>query len=374
MEKVCQTLNFPAAILEIYDEATGFVQVESQVRFFMGSNSTEKYLPEESPLSRYLGLGDDTVLNKSSGWGQVDFKTVVSLPLINENRIFGLFSVAHPEPDRSTSKTSQWISSVATQLSYAINSKQLREVVRNQEIQMIGASKMSELGRMAGSIAHEINTPLATISLITDHLETLILNKNYEKEVFLKSLKQVKSTVFRIAKIITGLRTFSRDGNQDPFASCHADQIILETLTLCREKLRKSHIKIKTSTSSEMILKCKSVQITQVLINLLNNAVDAIAHLPNKWIQIDAQVKDQFIEFSVTDCVGGISVENQEKLFQPFFITKEVGEGTGLGLSVSLGIARAHRGVLRYDSTNQNTKFILTLPVDPEQATAKRTG
>ena len=109
-----------------------------------------------------------------------------------------------------------------------------------------------------------------------------------------------------------------------------------------------------------------STQISQVLLNLLNNAHDAIKELGEnpKWIQIDVHKKDEkYIQLSVTDCGHGIPKQHLNKIMQPFFTTKEVGKGTGLGLSISSEIIKNHGGSLTYDAQSKHTRFVIELPM-----------
>jgi signal transduction histidine kinase len=104
------------------------------------------------------------------------------------------------------------------------------------------------------------------------------------------------------------------------------------------------------------------VQISQVLLNLLNNAFDAVQSLANKWVRIEVSTGPDLISIAVTDGGRGIPREIAEKAMQPFFTTKPVGKGTGLGLSISNAIAEAHRGRLWIDSRGPNTRIVLSVP------------
>jgi C4-dicarboxylate-specific signal transduction histidine kinase len=105
-----------------------------------------------------------------------------------------------------------------------------------------------------------------------------------------------------------------------------------------------------------------TVQLSQVLLNLLNNARDAIEQLPEKWVRIEVAEKEGQAMISVTDSGSGIDAQTQRKLFQPFFTTKRVGKGTGLGLSVSARIMKSHQGELRYDPGSPHTRFVMSMP------------
>lgn len=232
-----------------------------------------------------------------------------------------------------------------------------------QKLITLQASKMVALGEMAGGIAHEINTPLATIKLLTSQLIQEIKNDIPDLDSLASQVQKIEYTSDRVAKIVRGLKTFARDGSSDPLEPCRAEDILNEAFSLCAEQLRINHVAVKMYLPEQDIrLQCRSIQIAQVILNLISNARDAIEALDKKWIEISVIETTQWVEFRVTDSGNGISKEGQEKIFQPFYTTKGVGKGTGMGLSISLGIVKAHKGELFVDSANANTSFVLRLP------------
>lgn len=225
------------------------------------------------------------------------------------------------------------------------------------------SAKMAALGEMAGGIAHEINTPLGTISLISEQIQDLVNEDPLDRQALTDLTKTVSRTVQRITDIILGLRTFSRDGTNDRFENASVKQIIEDTLALCREKIKHAEVQIKVNAIDDnMTLFCRPVQISQVLLNLINNSCDALMPLHEKWIDISVESCNDTIEISVMDSGSGITESIQRKLYQPFFSTKPIGQGTGLGLSVSKGIIQSHKGTLSLDTTSRNTRFVFTLP------------
>lgn len=232
------------------------------------------------------------------------------------------------------------------------------------EAKLVNAAKMSALGEMAGGIAHEINTPLCTISMVADQLGEMVADDPLDKEEIQRRIDIVGKTVKRISSIILGLKAFSRDGSHDPFDSAPLKQIIDNTLVLCQERIKQIGINFTIDAiPSDLKIRCQPVQISQVLLNLIGNACDAVATLEQKWIKIQVEPSDDHVRISITDSGGGISPHIREKLFQPFFTTKEIGKGTGLGLSISKGIVDNHGGKLELDSSASNTRFVLQLPL-----------
>lgn len=236
--------------------------------------------------------------------------------------------------------------------------------IDDQKAILIQKSKLASLGQMAGGIAHEINTPLSIINMKLDQALDRISEKDYSEEYMIDSINVVLKTTDRIAKIVRGLKFFAREGTNLPKHNVLMDSIIDNTMGLCSEKMAqdKIHFEIIKNYESTMTIDCRPVEISQVMLNLLNNSHDAIMEKPDRWIKLTVSDLGESVEISVTDCGAGIPGDIQDKILQPFFTTKEVGKGTGLGLSISHGIVQAHSGKFFIDNTSVNTKFTFVIP------------
>lgn len=232
------------------------------------------------------------------------------------------------------------------------------------EEQLQNSAKMSSLGEMASGVAHEINTPLTVIQLKIDQLSDLLADQDSmsSAEKAQKVIEDIDATVKRISKIIQGLRVFARDSKNDSMVNYPVNNIVQETLDLCHERMKQKGITVDFTHTKEVKIMCRPTEISQVLLNLLNNSVDAIENLSERWIKINIDVLAGKLELSVIDSGKGLSKEINAKIMQPFFTTKEVGKGTGLGLSISRGIVKSHSGDLFTDSYCENTKFVIRLP------------
>ena len=229
--------------------------------------------------------------------------------------------------------------------------------------QLISSSKMSALGEMAGGIAHEINNPLAIINSRAELIEKRILKGDHDTNKIVTDLTSIKATAERIAKIVRGLRSFSRNSENDPMQTISFSMIVYETLALCKERFKSYNIDLRVDCTDEFWIECRGTQISQIIMSLLNNAFDAVENLTEKWISITLSGDQESLRFEVTDSGNGIPPSITERMMEPFFTTKEVGKGTGLGLSISKGIAESHHGKLRYDSSTPHTCFLLELPL-----------
>lgn len=233
----------------------------------------------------------------------------------------------------------------------------------DQQVTLVATSKLTALGEMAGGIAHEINNPLATIKLLTEQMEDACNEDHWDKAKFQRATNLVKKTCDRISKIVQGLRAFARDGEHDEFEKVAIQQIVNDTLALCGEQTKRLGIEVQLIQPNDPIyIECRATQISQVLLNLISNACDAVRDLDPAWIHIEVTESANAVQVAVTDSGAGIPKEIREKIMQPFFTTKEVGKGTGLGLSISQGIVGSHKGRLLVDENSQHTKFVIQLP------------
>ena len=229
----------------------------------------------------------------------------------------------------------------------------------------VNSSRMAILGEMAAGIAHEINNPLVIIAGLTDQVLRATNNPGeIPIEEVVKKLHKIKTTSNRIGKIVKGLKSYSRDGSSDPFEANIVKELINDSLTLCTDQLRSHEIQLIVDDIDPAIkLDCRGSEISQVILNLISNSKDAIKNEPTeKWIRIGAREIGSHIEFYLSDSGKGIKPEIREKILQPFFTTKAVGEGTGLGLAITKKIIDSHFGNLSLDSKSKNTTFVFSIP------------
>lgn len=226
-------------------------------------------------------------------------------------------------------------------------------------LKIFSASKMASLGEMAGGIAHEINNPLAIISGKAEQIKKYVHQDPIDREKIYEAMEKIEATSFRISKIIKGLKSFSRSGELDPSKEVLVMDLIEETLDLCRERMKNENITLILESDNTLTLNCRPTQIQQVLINLLNNSIDAIKAHKEPWIKIRSEKIGKQIILSITDSGKGIDPHLNDKIMNPFFTTKGVGKGTGLGLSISRRIMESHGGKLVYLPENPHTTFAL---------------
>ncbi len=235
-----------------------------------------------------------------------------------------------------------------------------RKDLELQKQRTIEASHLSSLGEMAGGIAHEINNPLA---IIRGNAEVLAKLTSHDAQARPR-LDKIIATVERIQKIINSMRSLSRQDYEGDFQTENLANVIEEVLVFFKEKMRSLGYRIDVQLDASIEVNCQRVQIGQIIINLMNNAIDAIQEQKNEdgWIRLQLERRDAFAEISIANSGPTINEELASNLMRPFFTTKPVGKGTGLGLSISKHFAEQHGGQLLLDLSSEHTVFILRLP------------
>ena len=237
-------------------------------------------------------------------------------------------------------------------------------IIKEQQYQLIESSKMKTLGELAGGVAHEINNPLAVILARTGILSKQAeINQSLASEEIIKSTSIIEETILRISKTVAGLLKMSH-GESESFVTSSVGDILIMTEEFTSTLVSKygCDLVIDSELNSLEFL-CHPTQISQVLINLIKNALDATATLPDVWIKIKVMTDADQVIFRVIDSGRGIPLELRDSILLPYFTTKAVGKGTGLGLSISRNIIESHKGTLHLDVECENTCFVITLPL-----------
>lgn len=214
-------------------------------------------------------------------------------------------------------------------------------------------AKLASLGEMAAGVAHEINNPLAVISASTQLLSKLSIpdaKLNSKLEIITKA-------VSRISKIVSGLRKFSRTTGASDMQVTVLSDVIKEALIIIETNAKRRATELRIDLMSNSSVLCDAMEIEQVVVNIVNNAIDAARENSQSWVQVTTYDEQDSVVFQVIDSGPGISPEIENKIFQPFFTTKPVGEGTGLGLSICKGILDNHSASIMLNRNQPNTCF-----------------
>lgn len=239
---------------------------------------------------------------------------------------------------------------------------------KNLQQQLIHAQKMESIGLLAAGVAHEVGNPLTSISSLVQ-----VIQRTTHDDFTQDKLELIKSQIARISRIIRDLVDFSRRSSYEVQLT-DINKNIREAIEIVRvgKKSREISFHVELNEKLPPLLLVPD-QVEQVFINILINAVDAIHEMltapdrpPSKKgeITVRSSLADELMVITVSDNGTGISQDAIPKIFEPFYTTKRVGEGTGLGLWVSYGIIKSFQGNIQVSSVEgEGTTFTITLPV-----------
>jgi len=234
------------------------------------------------------------------------------------------------------------------------------------EEQLQQREKLSSIGLLAAGVAHEVNTPLTGVSSYTQMLLNM-LPQNDPKHAL---LEKVRRQADRATDIVNNLLNFSRTASAAEFTAVDNHHMLDDTLQLLERQLRRNQIEIVREYANELPqVYGNSVKLQQVFTNLILNARDSIAN-GEGLIKLSTRNGDEeLVTIEVADNGVGIAAEDVTKIYDPFFTTKGVGRGTGLGLAVTYGIVQEHSGHISVASTpGLGTTFRITLPTTDPRA------
>jgi PAS domain S-box-containing protein len=232
------------------------------------------------------------------------------------------------------------------------------------EDQLQQREKLSSIGLLAAGVAHEVNTPLTGVSSYTQMLLSMLPQDDPKHAL----LEKVRRQADRATDIVNNLLNFSRTGNATEFSTLDIHRVLDDTLQLLEPQLRRGHIEIVREYDHHLPqVLGNSVKLQQVFTNLILNARDSISNGNGRIVLATHNGEEDSLTVEVADNGVGIAPDDVAKIYDPFFTTKGVGRGTGLGLAVTYGIVQEHSGHISVNSTpGLGTTFRITLPTrDP---------
>jgi signal transduction histidine kinase/DNA-binding response OmpR family regulator len=350
-ELITSQLNLQALAGQVVPDlakSLGFGEIEVS----LGSADTDGVPAQLSVLGAWPGAP-----TRSDG--------IIEVPLAIQGRITGRMRARLASPGIPPDEAEQVLRIVASQVAVAAENarlyeglqRQMREL-RNTEAQLVQSAKLAAIGELAANVAHEINNPMTSILGYT----TLLYDETPMSSPRKETLKLIQTESLRIREIVRALLDFSR---QRDFAMEPVDirQAVRDTLALIQRHATLSNCKIVERFADKLpLVEIDVPQCKQVFLNLITNALDAMAYGGTLTVSV-SQVGDTIrIEFA--DTGAGIPAANLPKIFDPFFTTKPAVKGTGLGLSVSLGIVQAHGGTIEVGSEpGKGSRLTVVLPL-----------
>lgn len=276
------------------------------------------------------------------------------------NKVEGQIIVAYPTEKYAVSDFLEEEQTLLDNVSLAVGNLLERKQIRDSEAatrrQMERADRLHILGEITAGIAHELNTPLANILGFAELLKEKVKNDENSRD-----LEKIMDNAIFSREIVKKLMFFACEMPQE-MTTVHLNPMVENVLKLLGPSLRDKKIKLTKSFGNENIeLKADTVQLTQVLFNLIMNAI----YYSPVGGQIDVNIAEERkkIRIRISDEGKGIDPKNEDKVFEPFFTTKPTGDGSGLGLSVVHGIISSHKGSISHRSnTPKGTIFTVDFP------------
>jgi len=238
-----------------------------------------------------------------------------------------------------------------------------RELEQAQQ-RLVASARLASVGELSAGVAHELNNPLGTI-LLHSHA---LLKELPEDDPVRQDLELVVGEATRCRNIVRGLLNFARESHVSK-APTDIEALIAELISVISPQAREAGIELRTEIPPDLPKAVvDSDQIRQMLINLVQNAMDAVKQDGEVLVRTRHDAANEAIEIAVADNGCGIPKEVQDKLFTPFFTTKEPGHGTGLGLAMVYGAVKIHAGDITVDSEpGRGSTFTVSLPLEPDR-------
>ena len=301
-------------------------------------------------------------------------KATAYIPLFKKGESIGVICVSSINPFKFSDEQIEFLTAIGNQVGIAVDNANLYENIKGayQELkeaqeQIIQTEKLASLGKLAATIAHEINNPIAVV-LTYIRLMIKLMDKNRfspeRLEDISRYLATMESETARCGEVVKNLLAFSRQ-DKVTIESHSIAEIIDRSLILISHDLEMKEIQLKKTIEPNLPkVHCDFRQIQQALLNIMYNASEAM--LKGGILTVTANVRvgvEGFLDVIIADTGCGIAEEDKENIFEPFFTTKEEGKGVGLGLSLVYGIITRHKGTIEVESEpGKGSTFKVTLP------------
>jgi len=404
--QVCNSLNLNDVLNSTIDRILAILESDSVRIYLIDKTKNMLYLAAHKGLSSYF-ISQKEMKSRKIGdgiLGQVivngktrvveDFlqyndpyielfiyeglKSTVYIPLISRGEPVGEICVSSHTEFKLSDGYVKFLMGIGNQIGVAIDNAILYEhtTKANQKLQdvqeqVVRTEKLASLGKLAATIAHEINNPLAAVLNYTKLVKKIIKRSGsikYRIEDIFRYLDVMAQETARCGEIVKNLLAFSRQ-TQTEFHKHKVDDIIEKTSILINHDLKIKNIKLKVIIESDLpAIQCNFKQLQQAFLNLMGNAAESMKNGGILTVAVRRSVTKKSIDIVFADTGCGISEENMEDIFEPFFTTKEEGKGVGLGLSVVYGIIIKHNGAISVESKpGKGSTFTVRLPVYNDQ-------
>jgi signal transduction histidine kinase/DNA-binding response OmpR family regulator len=370
MQGVREIANVEAGFLALMDRQSGKWAVSQHFSRKAGLDLSASVF-NHAIVDRVIKSREPLVINDTSRYSHYarqsgpEIRSALCVPLLIKDEVEGAIQVVNKQSGQFDQNDTALFLSIAASVAAAIeNSRLYSEVadfareLEHSQAQLIQAEKMAAVGRLAASIAHEINNPLQAIH----NSLHLTLRPNLPAEKQARYLAMAQEEVERLIDIVRRLLEFYRP-SRGQRSIADINDVVNNVLALTNKRLQHGRIAVETQMASDLpLLRVVPDQLAQVFLNIVINAVEAMPEGGRLTIRTQAARESEWVQIIFTDDGPGMDQETKASIFEPFFTTKHT--GTGLGLAISYGIIERHGGQIQVDSTpGHGSSFAVRLPV-----------
>jgi signal transduction histidine kinase len=305
---------------------------------------------------------------------EVGIQSTVYIPLKNKDTPMGVMCVSKITPDKFSSEFVEFLTAVGSHTGVAVihadmhkNIQKAYKDLKEFQEQIVWTEKLASLGKLAATIAHEINNPLAAVLTYIRLMIKLVERNRFSSEKLEDISRYLNTMEFETARcgeIVKDLLAFARRA-EIAIERNNIEDIINKSLNLISHDMELKEIELQKSVAQNLPkVKCDFKQVQQVFLNLMVNASEAMPNGGTLTVKANrAAGAEAFLEVVISDTGCGIAKEDMEHIFEPFFTTKEEEKGVGLGLSVAYGIIAKHNGSIAVESEpGKGSTFTVRLP------------
>ncbi|MCX7681077.1 MAG: response regulator [Anaerolineae bacterium] len=378
IQGIREILNVEAGSLVLVDEETGALVFRKTFSPVQGWITGRTIQPGQGIIGYVVQSGESRLVNNverdpyfaadvDDAVGIVS-RAILCVPLRIRDRVIGAIEVINKLDGEFTKQDLELLEAMAASVAVAVDNANLyreladfAEELERSQAQLVQAEKMAAIGRLAASIAHEINNPLQAIH----NALHLSMHERLDEARRKQYLTMAQAEVQRLIEIVQRMLDFYRPsrGGMEP---TNVNYVAENVLALAQKRLQHGHVRVHTSFDPSLpLVPMVADQITQVFLNIVINAIEAMPSGGDLWLETGLSEDGRWVLTSFRDTGQGMSAEQLANLFEPFYTTKA--DGTGLGLAISYGIIERHGGEIEVSSQiNEGTTFIVKLPVNQQ--------
>jgi two-component system NtrC family sensor kinase len=305
-------------------------------------------------------LTDDRFKNNPLVKGDPNIRFYAGAPLKTPDGVMiGSLCVIDNKPHALTPEQTEALKTLSSQVIELLELRKANHQLAEQHQLLVNKARLQSIGELAGGVCHQINNPLAIIVGRSMILRSQLRQKLPEDQEVLKELDVIDQTSQRVSGILKALRMYAKDfGNL--ISEQSVNEIVDDAMTLMKSKLITEKVNLNYVRGDDVRAMINKNQISQVILDLLNNAIEAMEESSSKELTVQINADDKNIHLLVTDTGKGIRAEDGEKIFEPFFSTKS--RHFGVGLSNARNFINQHKGQIQLLKIKNPTQFKVTLP------------